>query len=152
MIARRISSKLPVLAYHPPKVFDPDYFNHIHAAGALPVLDTEFFTNTDIIQMIEQLGQADVLFGLRLAADNQALRDYLQRFPIPSEPALEARHRLAELAGKRNDAPLKLRRQNWFFAIIPPGQGGTPISISESMSFTEKASISAISSAERLSA
>ena len=62
MIARRISSKLPVLAYHPPKVFDPDYFNHIHAAGALPILDTEFFANTDIIQMIEQLGQTDVIF------------------------------------------------------------------------------------------
>ena len=82
MIARRISSKLPALVYQPPKVFDIHYFRQIHAAGALPVLDTEFFTNTDIIQMIEQLGQTDLLFGIRIAADNHALQDYLEHNSI----------------------------------------------------------------------
>jgi hypothetical protein len=100
MIARRISSKLPVLAYHPPKVFAPDYFNHIHAAGALPVLDTEFLANTDIIQMIEQLGQTDVIFGLRLAADNQALRDYLETNSITNLDLIVFSYRSsADLAG-----------------------------------------------------
>ena len=49
------------------------------------------------------------------ARAEQALRDYLERFPMPAEPALEARHRLAELAGKRNDAP---ERRRWLESII----------------------------------
>ena len=100
MIARRISSRLPVLAYHPPKVFDPGYFSHIHAAGALPVLDTEFFANTDIIQMIEQLGQTDLIFGLRLAVDNQALQDYLETNSIANLDLIVFTYRTpADLAG-----------------------------------------------------
>lgn len=49
------------------------------------------------------------------ARAEQTLRDYLERFPAPAEPALEARHRLAELAGKRNDAP---ERRRWLESII----------------------------------
>jgi len=100
MIARRISSRLPVLAYHPPKVFDVDYFRHLHAAGALPVLDTEFFANTDIIPIIEQLGQTDLLFGLRLDAGNQGLRDYLETNSIANLDLIVFTYRTpADLAG-----------------------------------------------------
>ena len=70
--------RLPLLVYPPSKVFDPAYCQSIHDAGALPMLDTEFFTNTDIIQMVETLGQSKLIFGLRLAADNKALLDYLE--------------------------------------------------------------------------
>ena len=99
MIARRISSRLPVMIYNPPKVFDPAHFSCIHAAGALPVLDTEFFTNTDIIQMIETLGQSELIFGLRLAADNRAIRDYLETNSIANLDLIVFTYRTsAELA------------------------------------------------------
>ena len=69
-------------------------------AGGLPVLDTEFFANTDIIQMIEQLGRSDLLFGVRLAADNQALRDYLETNSIANLDLIVFSYRSsADLAG-----------------------------------------------------
>jgi TolA-binding protein len=49
------------------------------------------------------------------ARAEQTLRDYLQRFPAPADAALEARHRLAELAGRRNDVP---ERRRWLESII----------------------------------
>ena len=104
MIARRISSRLPLLVYHPSKVFDPAYCQSIHAAGALPMLDTEFFTNTDIIQMIEALGQSKLIFGLRLAADNQALLDYLEANSIANLDLIVFTYRTpADLDGFRFD-------------------------------------------------
>ncbi len=100
MIVRRISSRLPVIVYQPPKVFDPSYFASVHAAGGLPVLDTEFFANTDIIQMIEQLAQSDLLFGVRLAADNQAIREYLENNSIANMDLIVFSYRAAaELSG-----------------------------------------------------
>jgi TolA-binding protein len=49
------------------------------------------------------------------ARAEQALRDYLERFPAPADAALEARHRLAALAGQRNDTP---ERRRWLESII----------------------------------
>jgi TolA-binding protein len=61
------------------------------------------------------------------ARAEQALRDYLQRFPAPADAALEARHRLAELAGRRNDMP---ERRRWLESIIAvhaaAGDAATP--------------------------
>ena len=50
-----------------------------------------------------------------IARAEQTLRDYLERFPAPADAALEARHRLAGLAGQRNDGP---ERRRWLEAII----------------------------------
>ncbi len=43
------------------------------------------------------------------------LRQYLDRFPAPADAALEARHRLAELAGRRSDVP---ERRRWLESIV----------------------------------
>ncbi len=104
MIARRISARLPLLVYHPSKVFDLTYFRSLHTAGALPMLDTEFFTNTDIIQMVETLSQNELIFGLRLAVDNQALRDYLETNSIANLDLIVFTYRTpADLDGFRFD-------------------------------------------------
>ena len=47
MIPRLVSSRLPVLAYHPPKVCDTAYMQALDRAGVLPILDSEFLTNTE---------------------------------------------------------------------------------------------------------
>lgn len=49
------------------------------------------------------------------ARAERVLRDYLVRFPVPADAALEARHRLAEAAGRRGDTG---ERQRWLRAII----------------------------------
>lgn len=49
------------------------------------------------------------------AQAEEALRQYLDRFPAPADAALEARHRLAELAGQRGDLP---DRHRWLESII----------------------------------
>ncbi|MGD8243216.1 MAG: beta-ketoacyl synthase N-terminal-like domain-containing protein, partial [Desulfobacterales bacterium] len=82
MLTRLVSSRLPVLAYHPTKICDAAYMQALHRAGALPIMDTEFLTNTEIIQTLDRLSDSDLLFGLRLAVSNRALVDYLQRNPI----------------------------------------------------------------------
>ncbi len=46
MIKRILGTRLPLMVYNPPKVFDLGYFTRCHQSGALPVLDTEFMTNT----------------------------------------------------------------------------------------------------------
>jgi TolA-binding protein len=57
----------------------------------------------------------------------QVLREYLQRFPQPADAALEARHRLAGFAARRDDMP---ERRRWLDAIIKAhhdaGAGATP--------------------------
>ncbi|HSO18002.1 MAG TPA: polyketide synthase, partial [Desulfosarcina sp.] len=104
MITRRINARLPILVYQPPKVFDRPYFLSLHEAGALPVLDTEFFTNTDAIQMIEELGRSDLLFGVRLGAANQALREYLENSRIANLDLVVFTYRTAaDLAGLKFD-------------------------------------------------
>ncbi|MDJ0802606.1 MAG: beta-ketoacyl synthase N-terminal-like domain-containing protein, partial [Desulfobacterales bacterium] len=82
MITRLVSSRLPVMAYHPPKVCDTAYMQALDRAGALPILDSEFLTNTEIIQTLDHLSGMDLLFGLRLPVANQALVDYLDRNPL----------------------------------------------------------------------
>lgn len=49
------------------------------------------------------------------AQAEETLRRYLERFPLPADAALEARHRLAELAGQRNDTAA---RRRWLESII----------------------------------
>ena len=63
------------------------------------------------------LWQAAELYeaGGDAAQAEQALRQYLERFPVPADAALEARHRLAELAGQRDDA---VERRRWLESII----------------------------------
>nr|MDJ0668706.1 beta-ketoacyl synthase N-terminal-like domain-containing protein [Desulfobacterales bacterium] len=99
MLTRLISSRLPVLAYHPTRICDTAYMQALHRAGALPVMDTEFLTNTEIIQTLDRLSGTDLLFGLRLAVSNRALVDYLQRNPIANLDLIIFSYRTTEELG-----------------------------------------------------
>ncbi|WP_198013926.1 type I polyketide synthase [Desulforegula conservatrix] len=73
MIRRILDSRLPFMAYPPTRVFDLNFFKSVHEAGGLPVLDTEFFQNDEILQYAEMLGNACILFGVRIPATNSEL-------------------------------------------------------------------------------
>jgi acyl transferase domain-containing protein/NAD(P)H-dependent flavin oxidoreductase YrpB (nitropropane dioxygenase family)/acyl carrier protein len=74
MITRILQARLPLMIYTPVKVFDIPYCNAIYAAGALPVLDTEFLTREVILQKTALLSKENISFGLRLSrVDHQLL-------------------------------------------------------------------------------
>ncbi|MCG8566435.1 MAG: hypothetical protein MI747_15270, partial [Desulfobacterales bacterium] len=79
MITRILNSRLPLMILNPIKGFDLKYFKTIHASGALPVFDTEFMAQDEILDKAAQLSQEEIHFGLRLSAPDekmiQALRD-----------------------------------------------------------------------------
>ncbi len=82
MIKRILDSRQPVIIYNPPKVFSIDYFRECYLSGALPVFDTEFFSNSDVISILEKTSAEDILFGIRLKADNHELIDHLKNNEI----------------------------------------------------------------------
>ena len=73
MIRRILNSRLPLMIYNPVKVFDVKYFNTIYTSGALPVLDTEFLTDEEIIQRADQLTREKISFGIRLSDHDPVL-------------------------------------------------------------------------------
>ncbi len=79
MIRRILNSRLPLMVYHPVKVFDIKYFNEIHAAGALPVLDTEFLTHEDILQRALTLSREKLFFGIRLFSHDRVLVEKIKQ-------------------------------------------------------------------------
>jgi len=76
MIKRIVNSRLPLIVYNPPKVFDMDYFKETYNAGGLPVLDTEFFEYDEIVEIIERLSNESILFGIRLFVKDQKDKTY----------------------------------------------------------------------------
>ncbi len=66
MIRRILNSKLPLMVVTPVKVFDVKYFDAIHRAGALPVFDTEFMSEENILENLDILSNEEFSFGVRL--------------------------------------------------------------------------------------
>ncbi len=66
MIRRILNSKLPLMVVTPVKVFDVKYFDAIHRAGALPVFDTEFMSEENILENLDILSREEFSFGVRL--------------------------------------------------------------------------------------
>lgn len=73
MIRRILNSRLPLMVYNPVKVFDVRYFTAVFNAGALPVLDTEFLNQDEIIQRVMQLSSRQISFGVRLSNHDHQL-------------------------------------------------------------------------------
>jgi hypothetical protein len=71
----------------------------------------------------EALGQAADLYREtgRPAREAQALEDLVQRFPTPLAEAIEARQRLADLAGDAGDGPT---RRRWLGALVAADAAG----------------------------
>lgn len=89
--------------------------DHARAAPALAAVaalpgETEDVRRAALWQAAE-LYQA----GGDAAQAEEILRRYLDHFPVPADAALEARHRLAELAGQRHDV---VERRRWLESIV----------------------------------
>ena len=78
MITRILSSRLPLIVYNPTKVFSMKFFTEVFNAGALPVFDTEFLSNVEIIENVNKLAKQNILFGLRLAFPDKELMEKLK--------------------------------------------------------------------------
>lgn len=79
----------------------------------------------------------------------QALRDYLERFPLPWEAALEARHRLAVSAGARGD---DAERSRWLVAIVAAHETAGDLSTARSRTLAAAATLElAMPAVERFS-
>ncbi|MCP4692973.1 MAG: polyketide synthase, partial [Desulfobacterales bacterium] len=84
MIKRLLGSRLPLIVYNPPRVFDMNYFRKAWEAGALPVLDTEFFEPDAIIRHVESLAREKFAFGVRIFVHQTAVIDSLKENMIPN--------------------------------------------------------------------
>ncbi|MFH2092915.1 MAG: beta-ketoacyl synthase N-terminal-like domain-containing protein [Pseudomonadota bacterium] len=73
MIRRILNSRLPLMVVTPVKVFDVKYFNAIYTAGALPVFDTEFLSDENILDNLNTLSRQECAFGVRLADHDHEL-------------------------------------------------------------------------------
>ncbi|MFU8770087.1 MAG: hypothetical protein ACNA7H_10150, partial [Desulfotignum sp.] len=82
MIKRVLHSRLPLMIYTPVKVFDIAYFHAVYAAGALPVLDTEFLSREEILEKTTRLSKENLSFGMRLATPDPLLVKGLEKHPV----------------------------------------------------------------------
>jgi cellulose synthase operon protein C len=101
--------------------------DHARAAPALAAVSTLPGESEEVRRAA--LWQAAELYEATgdSAAAESTLRSYLERFPDPADAALEARHRLAGFAGRRNDLA---ERHRWLESIISAhdvaGDAATP--------------------------
>ncbi|MBI9085193.1 MAG: acyltransferase domain-containing protein [Desulfobacterales bacterium] len=77
MIERILNADLPLIAYNPPRVACPEYFQALHDAGAMPVLDTAFMADEAVAAAISRLGRMNFPFGVRISAHRYALMEAL---------------------------------------------------------------------------
>ncbi len=88
MIQQVCSTSLPLIVYNPAGTFSMDYFRHCAEAGALPVFDTEFFSDRDALSRTGELADSGFLFGLRVAAERGDLLREISRMSIAGCDAL----------------------------------------------------------------
>ncbi|MEJ2522163.1 MAG: tetratricopeptide repeat protein [Gammaproteobacteria bacterium] len=82
---------------------------------------------------------AELYVEAGLMADAEAgLEDYLRRFAEPADAAFEARSRLAELAGRRQDLE---RRQHWLREIITAQAAAGPAASARSTTLAAEAAM-----------
>ncbi|WP_321493743.1 polyketide synthase [uncultured Desulfobacter sp.] len=81
MLNRVLTTRLPLLAYHPPKTYNLDFFKNIWQAGAMPVLDTEFIGASKLSDLLSQLKNQNLRHGIRIYAEDQHIWDYFEQHP-----------------------------------------------------------------------
>ncbi len=81
MLNRILSSRLPLLAYHPPVTYDADFFAAVRQAGAMPVLDTECIDSLELPKVLDQIKAQNVRHGIRIYAEDKHLWDYFNEHP-----------------------------------------------------------------------
>ena len=81
MLNRILTTRLPLLAYHPPKTYDLDFFKNIWLAGAMPVLDTEFIGTSELSDLLRQLKNQNLRHGIRIYAEDEDVWNYFNQHP-----------------------------------------------------------------------
>ncbi len=79
MIQQILTTRLPLLVYHPSLTFDRDYAAAAADAGALPVFDTEFYSDNQIMDRVRSLGKEDFTFGIRISISRTELIQNIQQ-------------------------------------------------------------------------
>nr|HOP64866.1 nitronate monooxygenase [Spirochaetota bacterium] len=88
MLQQVCSTSLPLIVYNPAGSFSSEYFRQCAEAGALPVFDTEFFPDEDVIARINDLAGMDFLFGIRIAAHRETLLNQINSMAMANCDAL----------------------------------------------------------------
>ena len=73
MLKQILSTRFPLLILHPALVFHREYFSAIADAGGLPVFDTEFFSDDEVLEKTAILEKESFTFGLRLSVSRKSL-------------------------------------------------------------------------------
>nr|WP_319493995.1 polyketide synthase [uncultured Desulfobacter sp.] len=81
MLNRILTTRLPLLAYHPPKTYDIDFFKNIWLAGAMPVIDTEFISASNLSELLEQIKNQNLRHGIRIYAEDEEIWAHFDRHP-----------------------------------------------------------------------
>jgi malonyl CoA-acyl carrier protein transacylase len=81
VLNRILTTRLPLLAYHPLKTYDLDFFKNIWLAGAMPVLDTEFIGTSELSDLLRQLKNQNLRHGIRIYAEDEDIWDYFNQHP-----------------------------------------------------------------------
>ncbi|MEA1968569.1 MAG: beta-ketoacyl synthase N-terminal-like domain-containing protein, partial [Thermodesulfobacteriota bacterium] len=83
MLTRILNSKLPLMIYNPVKTVSIKFFKKIFKAGVLPVFNTEFLSENEIIETIKKLARKNILFGLRVGThDRELIREISKIAPV----------------------------------------------------------------------
>jgi hypothetical protein len=88
MTKRILDSRLPLVVYNPSGVFDTGYLEECHRAGALPVFDTEFFSDDAALAGVRKLSEAKIIFGVRLDGRREPLVKALLGSPAANMDAV----------------------------------------------------------------
>nr|WP_320191579.1 SDR family NAD(P)-dependent oxidoreductase [uncultured Desulfobacter sp.] len=81
MLNRILTTRLPLLAYHPPKTYDLDFFKNIWLSGAMPVLDTEFISASKLSDQLKQLKNQNLRHGIRIYSEDEETWAYFEQHP-----------------------------------------------------------------------
>ena len=81
VLNRILTTRLPLLAYHPPKTYGVDFFKNIWQAGAMPVLDTEFISASNLSELLKQIKNQNLRHGIRIYAEDEEIWAYFKQYP-----------------------------------------------------------------------
>jgi NAD(P)H-dependent flavin oxidoreductase YrpB (nitropropane dioxygenase family) len=77
VITSLLNTKYPLIITHPPLVIDRDYFRAIAQSGALPLLDTEFMQEEDIIDTVRSMDKDLFAYGIKISVAQKPLLERL---------------------------------------------------------------------------
>ena len=78
MNKRVLDSRLPVIVYNPAGVYDSPYFSAVAESGALPVFDTEFLSDDEVLAHLKSLEALSFVYGIRFNVTRTKIADRIR--------------------------------------------------------------------------